>query len=1764
MLDRAVRLSSDQLAAISVISVGRLQDSSSAGAGSVKSWLSGSVSSKKRSRSELPSALNLQRSLDMVQKLYSGIGAAIDQQLDFQFISASMNDLQQQQQQQQLMSVLSEAMRQQIAYKDVIAKLQAELTEQHQYACEQAVLTGKMQDKVVAQRAGLKRIRKQCFRQARQLAKDEGFRAAVKVDNFAVPLPGSQAKFILSTTSIAEDNMAQAARMGRAVGTIELEGSGEPSEASPCAAGQEMSRIDGDEEPESVKPRNGFKCQYSNVASNKVWVEMPGPVRKRLRVGGTSISETVITSRLLTFFDTNISIRTLSKGMPQELENTALEVRAEFDHRKGCESRRLMDTGKPINLTGRMCRQTLTESLHASYLCLDRYIRQREWVKNCDVLTINLDGSSFNEHDMSGIVLHFTFIEESGTDALGTIRLKATTRSVCQSCLPIGDKISVDVRREDGSLFGKEVPERLVTSLAMSGNLYDTVNHQCCILGMDKGAETRGGGTGVRGAMRRNAFFGRGGPLEQIFGTREAIASVMNGVHRPFLQNCMDFLEVPPSEQFLAGFSKRPLPEQLDVDPTMPVPSLAFQITILYRTWDSEKKEHFVLKTIIEQCGSRPSTKLNPMAHHPCIRGGSASGKWCDKHALNRAGTAYTNYFKMRRSMKLSQKISSEMRKIQNHVALKNNIARILGTKGARRPKPSHVAIRNALGEKVVGEYREKYPRGMPRPEKGVGTRWNSVQEAVLKQDDSRLLVAATFPIALAHGKEEAKTRAGERVCSQHGFGQDDMTISFSPNLGRCFYHLNSPGYILHVAVSALIHVFSFKVLLAACADRGEHAALAMGGVNSIVATVDWVLRRDLFVVPSNKGPQLLQKFKCWSGKGASQGKWLLTHRLCHRGVPSIESNGRTFLSNRLERIPEGSKSKEPPALLHLYGRFYNPGMAGAISRTRDTMMAVCRMGGDGSVIPREYLSDYEGQQGSYAEKMEAAQWFLRQECIRAADCIQRKMLTTDPLGFLAGLSDVVTIHVRRTRDEFSFEVDWDNDFEEVDIASDKAISCANILLLQLKELLSLHGPTLCEFVQEPLRSMLKDDQMAALAMFAQRTERDLAGMTVVSGFERMEGYPKPVTSFPTLAKNAMKAATCITNNNPVESKWSLLTGSHNANVRNVSAEYMSAVFRKKDFHGTGLLGMLRLQDFQDTLARARDFRNKNKEGYSSVFRTNVEESQAKQNIHQKPRQQYQFSNIAETKRKKKDLHAESAERSREKKPRKRGSGAIANRYHSGSEGSESAESDESSEDSNGEDASSGANDSDEDSYHGEEAGGFDQDSPDLNAEGSSPSSDHASNESEVAGHGEHSKDFNDSAHLNHNEEHDSRRVFYESEKCEILRDMCKTREIRVIPSKGMRCRKEDYIIALMADDASCRALPLQLPSVAVNSDADSVMACPPHFPEPGNIEAFEPSELSQVVDSEAPVIQPSQDHDDSAGEDRSDVGSEFGSENGWGSDDDVPFLTRRNALGKSKVISESDPSGSGILIHISHPFPIVKDVVISDQQASDRPWKLDSIRHVLEKNKWKDTKVEYQLKGKKLVNNSVMLTRLDGKRFPLIKSAHLLYVVYTDDGLELAHLESVTLEIAHKNRGKAAEKVRIKYSRVLRTEKAIEECNSDNDHHSTTRSGICRVSSLGANSLRKLLAQQNQQGNTRLVFHRGDFPFETSAENIVGFVACQSACDGVDGASSNDEPKAFLARINASLRLDSSPTALKLGSLSEIDTVYLGPDFSEPAGEQD
>ena len=243
-----------------------------------------------------------------------------------------------------------------------------------------------------------------------------------------------------------------------------------------------------------------------------------------------------------------------------------------------------------------MSRLVLTEGILASLMALDFFVRTREWVKTSKLLYLEVDGSKFNDKDMLGLVMHMVFIQGDGCDAAGHKRMKITTRSICMNSLPCADKISVDVRREDGSMFSKQVPCQMVTSLAMSGHLHDVRNHPCVYIGFDKGSETRGGGKGPIWAMRRNAFNGIGSPIRQICGTGEAIETVMSGENGPFLQKCMEFLQVPPRERFLR-FQKSPDPMTLKVDPKNAVPSVPFSLRILSRKFDGEEKV-YTLSTI--------------------------------------------------------------------------------------------------------------------------------------------------------------------------------------------------------------------------------------------------------------------------------------------------------------------------------------------------------------------------------------------------------------------------------------------------------------------------------------------------------------------------------------------------------------------------------------------------------------------------------------------------------------------------------------------------------------------------------------------------------------------------------------------------------------------------------------------------------------------------------------------------------------------------------------------------------------------------------------------------------------------------------------------------------------------------------------------------------------------------------------------------------------------------------------------------------------
>jgi len=263
--------------------------------------------------------------------------------------------------------------------------------------------------------------------------------------------------------------------------------------------------------------------------------------------------------------------------------------------------------------------------------------------------------------------------------------------------------------------------------------------------------------------------------------------------------------------------------------------------------------------------------------------------------------------------------------------------------------------------------------------------------------------------------------------------------------------------------------------------------------------------------------------------------------------------------------------------------------------------------------------------------------------------------------------------------------------------------------------------------------------------------------------------------------------------------------------------------------------------------------------------------------------------------------------------------------------------------------------------------------------------------------------------------------------------------------------------------------------------------------------------------------------------DDDSDVSSSFSVD----SDDDVPL---NQLVPRSKEFWR-------------HPFPNPESVSV--QEARKHPWKLNCVRHLIMNNEWKKTVVEAVPISQRYKGKPPKLMRMDGLKFLLVPSTNrILYLFHSDFGLELIHVEKL-----FKNQNK---KLCVKYTRVLSTAQAERQCKSDANHSVINGSGVSTQTSLGALALQDILVKQKRHNDQRTIFHRGDFPFETSVENLVGFVPWESACDSVVTKEiDTEDTKSVLANLNAKLSLDR-----KLTSMSEVDLVYLGSDFSEVDGK--
>ena len=127
-----------------------------------------------------------------------------------------------------------------------------------------------------------------------------------------------------------------------------------------------------------------------------------------------------------------------------------------------------------------------------------------------------------------------------------------------------------------------------------------------------------------------------------------------------------------------------------------------------------------------------------------------------------------------------------------------------------------------------------------------------------------------------------------------------------------------------------------------------------------------------------------------------------------------------------------------------------------------------------------------------------------------------------------------------------------------------------------------------------------------------------------------------------------------------------------------------------------------------------------------------------------------------------------------------------------------------------------------------------------------------------------------------------------------------------------------------------------------------------------------------------------------------------------------------------------------------------------------------------------------------------------------------------------------------------------MKYSQVLTTSQAIEQCH----YVHNVRTGGRTFTSLGRKSLQKALERQQaleRPGETKIwTVHKGDFPFETAAKNIVGLVAWDSVPSAMyEVGRFAEDCKELLRKVNKAMTVPAPAKRVKLQSLEKIDWVY-------------
>jgi hypothetical protein len=556
-------------------------------------------------------------------------------------------------------------------------------------------------------------------------------------------------------------------------------------------------------------------------------------------------------------------------------------------------------------------------------------------------------------------------------------------------------------------------------------------------------------------------------------------------------------------------------------------------LVILERTKGSKEKE-ILSKRIETLPNTRTSTEVNPLSYGILALGGAPSTFHCVKHA---SSIAIGETLKFREvNMKQSVAVGTWVRNSYNWSTMKSGIEMLLCAsvddgcvKQPRKGSMHNLAASDVDFIQNSTELMEAQKNGVRKFVQGIDVRWLSRDKSIAQMAAFLNLCAAAMILSCGRGLTNVKVEMARNVLSGQGF-VEDRRVRFPSKVERNVFCLTEPHFILDAWVTKLILKIAWVPIDDASA-RFKGASLSyLGGVDSVLRKVLYVLRRLLFV---NCG-----------------GNWRLECKLAHRGVLSVKPDGGFLMLRSFHPEIVGSATQKPKdesrgarTLKEIFGPMYDvAGMLDVLNSLLRVIQCISRMKGrDNEIIPlgpmREKFKMTCPYDGTPMSRIIAATWYVRESAMQAADAIEKRHgnLLFNPLGFLAQSARPkmlkMTPHGKTEPDSFAVS-------DEVSRAN---IAILSVLLSELLQHYKDQSKELSEFMNGPLKPIVSDWHITlpAMKLFVRGSQMDISQIGTLNEPPGTD-LAYPLSCFPCIHRPAILAFSQNISNDSLEAGWSL------------------------------------------------------------------------------------------------------------------------------------------------------------------------------------------------------------------------------------------------------------------------------------------------------------------------------------------------------------------------------------------------------------------------------------------------------------------------------------------------------------------------------------------------------------------------------------------------------------------------------------------------